>query len=997
MSCTPMLARAAALLLIGATWLPAQAAATSGQPAPGRWLIQFHPRPALATDRSELARVETAADRSALITRLAAATRAQHESFAADLVALGGRVVDSWWLIDGCAVELPTGAERVLHARPEVAAIWPDCYRGFAAAPIRTSTDAAHHAVDALHTAGILGTGVSIAVLDTGQDSDSGPTKRPHPLYFVDGDVLNQAGGGIAGSRLLANHQVGFISPDDFHGHGTQIATVAAGERWNSGPNSDRGHAPRAGIVGYSLPDFPDGLTLDSTIVRAWQQVVADRDLYATRVANLAYYNSPDPTHPTQQALDAAVLAADIVVAAIAGNTASQSSGSPSNANGIAVGAVGAQRQVTSWSTRGPLHGDPQRFFPDIVAQGDLIWVPKIDAAGQDIVVSGTSFATPQVAGAALLYRSLRPRATALETKAAILATTEDISAQNPSLDRNAYGLGYLRDDRLAAVARGDAYFVEAVLTPQASNARWRIRVQKDLQYRAVLVWHRHVLTSRDWSNLTLEAYAGSTLLARSATPRNLYEQVAFTASADGYVDLIVRAESLEIGTLPYAVVVPGARNEELGWQPQPAAQQPPARTEPALAADPARGRLLLFGGLVEGSEDASTWLFNGTAWTDARPTTAPSARRAAAIANDERRARIVLFGGRRGSTFLDDHWEWDGTRWISRSFGTRPSARARAAMTWDPSAAVLWLHGGENANGPLDDLWRFDGISWTRLTPGNRPAARAGHALGWDPTRERVVLFGGRGQQLYDSTWLWSGSSWQLANVPVRPSAREGHALVHDLVRGNVLLVGGDEGTGARTQVWELNSGGWIPRTPIGRIPARTGAGYAYLPQLGGLLCFGGAGATDPHGDLWLLSHRTPATAERFGIGCGGSQGTPSLDLADWERPHLDRVLHLALGGLPKTTLTTIAIGASRTSWNGLPLPFDLTGHAMPGCSLLVGIDLYEPLVPDSAGIASLVVPWLPQLAWQELHLQLAATDASANGAGLTVSNGLTLGLRLP
>ena len=53
------------------------------------------------------------------------------------------------------------------------------------------------------------------------------------------------------------------------------------------------------------------------------------------------------------------------------------------------------------------------------------------EAAGNDYQNSGTSMAAPQVCGAATLYRSLRPEADALETKAAILATTESVAAQN--------------------------------------------------------------------------------------------------------------------------------------------------------------------------------------------------------------------------------------------------------------------------------------------------------------------------------------------------------------------------------------------------------------------------------------------------------------------------------------------------------------------------------------------------------------------------------------
>ena len=67
-----------------------------------------------------------------------------------------------------------------------------------------------------------------------------------------------------------------------------------------------------------------------------------------------------------------------------------------------------------------------------------------------------------------------RPRevVTQRETKAVLLCATEDISAQNPGWDRNAFGMGYLRDDLACNLARQAANTLSATInTTQTPDA----------------------------------------------------------------------------------------------------------------------------------------------------------------------------------------------------------------------------------------------------------------------------------------------------------------------------------------------------------------------------------------------------------------------------------------------------------------------------------------------------------------------------------------------
>src|SRR5580698_2811688 len=91
-------------------------------------------------------------------------------------------------------------------------------------------------------------------------------------------------------------------------------------------------------------------------------------------------------------------------------------------------------------------------------------------------------------------------------------------------------------------------------------------------------------------------------------------------------------------------------------WVAQAPPSTPPARGGPAVAAR--GGEVVLFGGAsTDGfvTIEGDTWLWNGSAWTEAHP-----ARDAAALATTGTRA--VLFGGFTAGdvTAIGDTWVWD-------------------------------------------------------------------------------------------------------------------------------------------------------------------------------------------------------------------------------------------------------------------------------------------------------------------------------------------------
>ena len=527
-------------------------------PGTERWIAVFKKRSFdLSRFREAVFSHAPSAVVKAIVADLEDKAKEDQAPFAAFVRDLGGRVTESWWIIDGCALEIPFSKIPDVRKYPNLFMLVPDAVM-VPLAPIKNSTNIKNHRVDPLQAQGILGKGVSVAILDTGQDSDMNGTGRPHATYYVNGDPNNKTGGGIKGSRLLANRQIGTMPPDDVHGHGTAVAGIAAGEKWKTS-GADKGHVPLAGIVGYSIADTKGGGCYTSTVIRAWQRAGADKSQFNIVAANNSYSGSPNPLDPAQQALDSVALNADILPVVACGNYKSYTGRSQSCVNGLAVGAVRYDtKKVASFSSRGPLYGDTQRYYPDLCACGVSVVMPAKDKESSNMVASGTSMASPQVCGAAALYRSLRKTATALETKAAILATTENVAKQNPSApynSRNAYGVGFLRDDRLAAVAQGKGFIANAALTTTSKKKTFMMPVQAGKGYSVVVAWNRMNVKSKGWSNLSLKVKMGKFTLGFSDTPRNLYEKVVFSTVQSGTVDLIVEASTMETSPLPISIV----------------------------------------------------------------------------------------------------------------------------------------------------------------------------------------------------------------------------------------------------------------------------------------------------------------------------------------------------------------------------------------------------------------------------------------------------------
>jgi hypothetical protein len=127
-------------------------------------------------------------------------------------------------------------------------------------------------------------------------------------------------------------------------------------------------------------------------------------------------------------------------------------------------------------------------------------------------------------------------------------------------------------------------------------------------------------------------------------------------------------------------------------------------------------------------------------------------------------------------------------------------------------------------------------------------------------PPLDQVVVFGGSPKTSTESwsnqTWLYESGAWrQGAAAPTGLVRRGGAAMAYLPEIGKIVLFGGaGDAWPPYRDTWLFNGSTWTagPAAPAG-LTGRTGARMAYLPDIQKLVLFGGAG-TVPYRDTWLF-----------------------------------------------------------------------------------------------------------------------------------------------
>ena len=198
--------------------------------------------------------------------------------------------------------------------------------------------------------------------------------------------------------------------------HGTRVSGCAAGEA-----NNGLGGAG----VGYNCRFLP-ATGFDPATGRfsgfAGLVYLAEK---GCKVINLSWGRTGSGSSLEQDIINYAAINHDVVITASAGNDNSGRYWWPASyENVLSVGATDATDAKAMWS--GGAGGSTYNDKVDIMAPGKDI-ISTQDGGGYQYD-TGTSYASPMVAGAAALVRSLYPQLSAAEVRQRLVATTDDIS-----------------------------------------------------------------------------------------------------------------------------------------------------------------------------------------------------------------------------------------------------------------------------------------------------------------------------------------------------------------------------------------------------------------------------------------------------------------------------------------------------------------------------------------------------------------------------------------
>ena len=274
------------------------------------------------------------------------------------------------------------------------------------------------NAVDLPYT----GAGVRVAVVDTGVLPSH---KDLNARIFEMKDFTSSAATGLG---------------IDDNGHGTHVAGIIAGSGELSG-GKYRGLATDAELFSAKVLDS-DGYGNQSDIILGAQWAVDS----GAQVLNLSLGGGPsDGNSALDLAFNEIAENSDALIVVAAGNAGptSYTVGNPGTADSVlTVGASDGTENVASFSSRGPRLSN-NAVKPDLVAPGVGIVSARVpgtvtgdftnhstDGPIDDnyTALSGTSMATPVVAGASALLLEARPDLKGVELKNLLASTTDEIA-----------------------------------------------------------------------------------------------------------------------------------------------------------------------------------------------------------------------------------------------------------------------------------------------------------------------------------------------------------------------------------------------------------------------------------------------------------------------------------------------------------------------------------------------------------------------------------------
>ncbi|GAA0944850.1 S8 family peptidase [Nonomuraea longicatena] len=263
--------------------------------------------------------------------------------------------------------------------------------------------------------AGFDGKGTTVAVLDTGIDAG-------HP--------------DLTGRVAAAQDFTEDGTTADLNGHGTHVAGTIAGTA-----SARKGVAPGVNLLNGRVLNG-DGQGLTSWIIQGMEWAAKEKD---ADIVNMSL-GGGNSFGPMSEAVDELTRSTGALFVIAAGNdgcgTCVYSPGDAASA--LTVGAVDSADKLADFSSYGPA-GTYRAVKPELTAPGVGIVAARAEGTTPGTIVdgvyarlSGTSMATPHVAGAAALLRQARPGITGQELKSLLMGNAK--SMQDTPMDKRGTG-----------------------------------------------------------------------------------------------------------------------------------------------------------------------------------------------------------------------------------------------------------------------------------------------------------------------------------------------------------------------------------------------------------------------------------------------------------------------------------------------------------------------------------------------------------------------------
>ena len=441
-----------------------------------------------------------------------------------------------WSVLNGFAADLTKGQLTAMARRPNVVHIEPEV-------PVQATMGTARSRY-----------GVDKAVVDFGVNGDRDGAAKSFTATDVVSCVLDT--GIDAAHADLDQRQViawkdyvnGRTSPYDDNGHGTHVAGIAAGQ--GDANSTYRGVAPGSALVGVKVLDSA-GSGTSTAIINGIDFCVANKAAYNVRVLNMSL-----GTSGSSDGTDAISLAANTafdkgilpVVAAGNAGPAAYTIGSPgAAARALTVCSVADSGErgffASPFSSRGPTADG--RTKPDVCGPGHAITAPAANTGTGYTTMSGTSMATPFVAGVAALMLDANNALTPADLKVKLASTSQDWRSAGAD-DDTGNGRAQPYDAVKSAGGRtgtGPAgpnhYMASQSLGATGASDDWTFKVTTTGYPVALTLVVPGASTAKDF-DLYLYNPAGS-LVGRSETTAR-QETIAFTPTSTGTYRARVRS-----------------------------------------------------------------------------------------------------------------------------------------------------------------------------------------------------------------------------------------------------------------------------------------------------------------------------------------------------------------------------------------------------------------------------------------------------------------------